>query len=99
MCGFPFGGGASGCEIESPSEGLLSSSPLGVGNLLSLDSKESQPGVNDCDADGTPGCWGVRVWVVLAIVKENGDLVPYWHLRRVEVPHLNSHSEELGCLL
>jgi len=37
--GFPFGGGSSGCEIKSPSEGLLLPPPL---NLISPDSKESR---------------------------------------------------------
>jgi len=32
---FAFGGGKSGCEIESPPEGLLLSSPLELGNLIS----------------------------------------------------------------
>ena len=28
----------------------------------------------------------------------DGDLVPYWHLRRMEVLH-HSHNEDLGHLL
>ena len=50
--GFPFGEGRSGCGIESPSEGPLLSPPFGLGNLISPDSKEGQPNVNNRDADG-----------------------------------------------
>lgn len=50
--GFPFGGGRSACEIGTPSERLLLSPPLGLGNLISPGPKESQPGVDDRDADG-----------------------------------------------
>ena len=61
---FLFSRGRSGCErrrsrVREKVCHLLSS-PLGLGHLISPDSKESQPGVNDCDADDT-GRQGVSV--------------------------------------